>query len=238
MKDQDMLNLNRQVENYQRYYPDFKVGDSSVAIILDPGHGGMIDGHYVTSPSKMSVFDDFVFYEGVFNRYLMYKTIEQMYPLFPIPFAITVNNNEDISLSKRKDKIREFTKRFKAEGIANVYVHSIHGNAAGLEAASGIEVFTTPGEDVSDPIATEYYIAYRKMDWKMRPGFGQGEIKQDVDKEAKFAILMAGVPSILTETGFYSNRTEVMQMILPNTIFKLSQLNVEAYKSVLNNVKF
>ena len=42
---------------------------SKFKYLISSGHGGMIDGKYVTAPNKMFTFPDgFVFYEGVFNR--------------------------------------------------------------------------------------------------------------------------------------------------------------------------
>jgi N-acetylmuramoyl-L-alanine amidase len=49
-----------------------------VVWILDPGHGGMIDGKYQTFPNKMCDHGDFIFYEGVFNRQIVVKLAKKL----------------------------------------------------------------------------------------------------------------------------------------------------------------
>jgi hypothetical protein len=78
------------------HYPN----KGKVITLLDPGHGGVIDGLYTTAPGKMSSFDDFVFYEGVFNRALAWTYAMQLYER-DLGFHILVADDEDRPLIDR-----------------------------------------------------------------------------------------------------------------------------------------
>jgi N-acetylmuramoyl-L-alanine amidase len=185
----------------------YRGGKSTTTQVLDPGHGGIVDGHYTTAPSKMFAHPTFTFYEGVWNRALMYLTALELYNS-RLNYVILVEHDFDESLSNRCDMLRDM-----ATSGNKYWLHSIHGNAAGVEQASGIEVWTSPGQTKSDPIAT---IAYMKLKerlgsgWKMRPDFGDG----DPDKEERFKMLVGHpLPAILTENGFYTNEEQAKRML-------------------------
>ena len=88
---------------------------------------------------------------------------------------------------------------------------SIHCNAAVAREANGYEVWTTPGQTKSDPIATQIFDALRDAfpHEKGRSDLGDG----DPDREANFAVLRLTVcPAVLVETGFISHFETEAQM--------------------------
>lgn len=105
-----------------------------------------------------------------------------------------VDNNKSKDLAARAD-------------VANIHdadiMVSIHCNAATNRAARGFEIYTTPGLDSSDALATAIYNAWeRAVGGKMRPDYSDG----DPDKEANFAVIRGTrCPSCLLELAFISN---------------------------------
>jgi N-acetylmuramoyl-L-alanine amidase len=201
---------------------------SPLVVLLDPGHGGMVNGKYTTAPAKMSKFVDFEFYEGVFNRAIMWLVAGILFHAGG-SYSILVPEDEDISLEKRVNRARTVAKLRAGDGF-KFYYHSIHANAFGTDKANGIEVWTSPGETKSDQLATIYYQALSILGWNMRSDMGDG----DVDKEEQFYVLKnTPMPALLTETGFYTNFVEVQKMLKLSTIQKIAELMVEAHFDIL-----
>lgn len=158
--------------------------ESKYLWILDNGHGGVIDGVYQTSGKRSPVWPDGeVLYEGEFNRAIVNRLVD-MCRSNNIDYVNLVDTQEDIPLKERPEMANKIA---KSSDKPCIYV-SIHANGFSDESANGWEVFTSPGETKSDPIAT---ILYEKAkaefpERKMRPSMGDG----DPDKEAKFTVLM------------------------------------------------
>jgi N-acetylmuramoyl-L-alanine amidase len=209
-------------------YPDeYLKGNGDTCQLIDPGHGGMVDGVYTTAPKKMKDWGAFVFYEGVWNRIVAKYTAKHCYEL-GLNYKIIVTENEDIPLSVRTTRANEFAAMHPE---LKCYYHSIHGNAFGMDSASGIEVFTYHGESKSDLIATEYYNQLKTLKWKMRPDWSDG----NPDKEAGFYVLRhTDMPAILTENGFYTNFDEAKKMASEIIQSKLGLLFAYAQQQVEN----
>jgi N-acetylmuramoyl-L-alanine amidase len=89
----------------------------------------------------------------------------------------------------------------------------MHGNGAGVESASGYEVFTSPSRNFSDDCATILYNHAKMLGLRMRSDWTDG----DPDKEARFAILTKSVTwAALIETGFFTNYSEARLMATPS----------------------
>lgn len=91
---------------------------------------------------------------------------------------------------------------------------SLHCNSFGSESAKGFEVWTAPGQNVSDEFATRIFnqmqTAFPEM--VMRADFGDG----DPDKEERFTVLVAtDMPAVLIEFGFISNPEDGALLINP-----------------------
>lgn len=94
---------------------------------------------------------------------------------------------------------------------------SVHCNAAENRAARGFEVWTTPGQTVSDQVAEEIFAAFGKA-FPSEPG--RRDLSDgDNDREASFAVLrLTRCPAVLVETGFISNPETEAAMRSPSWI--------------------
>lgn len=209
--------------------------NKELLIIIDPGHGGIINGKYDTAPEKMWEYENFTFYEGVFNRAMALRVSSILLDK-GISHAFTTDSNLDISLNVRMNKAKTFKDKFPHK---NVLFLSLHANAAPTEKgksnkAKGIEVFTLRGKSNSDEIATYIFHSLEKIGWRMRKDTTDG----DPDKEAGFYVLRKGeeigIDSVLIEYGFFTNEEEAKLMMEPEIQKQLSILTVEgilkAYK--------
>jgi N-acetylmuramoyl-L-alanine amidase len=183
--------------------------ESKYLWILAHGHGGVIDGVYQTSGKRSPVWPDGeVLYEGEFNRAIVNRLVD-MCRSNNIDYVNLVDTQEDIPLKERPEMANKIA---KSSDKPCIYV-SIHANGFSDESANGWEVFTSPGETKSDPIAT---ILYEKAkaefpERKMRPSMGDG----DPDKEAKFTVLMdTSMPAILSENFFMTNYRECHEILM------------------------
>jgi N-acetylmuramoyl-L-alanine amidase len=202
--------------------------ESPYMVLLDNGHGGMKNGIYTTAPAKMSKFVDLEFYEGVWNRAIVQFIASALFQLGG-SYAIIVPENEDVTLQERVRRAVTISKQRKGEGF-KFYYHSVHANAFGLDKATGVEVWTSPGQTKSDVLATLYYQQLDKLGWNMRPDMGDG----DVDKEENFYVLKeTPMPALLTETGFYTNYDQVRMMMSRNVMRKIADLMIEAHFDIL-----
>lgn len=197
---------------------DLMLTDSEWMVCIDPGHGGMIGKHYQTSPFKMYDHGDFIFYEGEFNRIIAVMLAEKLRTA-NISHFFSTTSNYDVSLPIRVTRVNNFAKKYK---LKKQLFLSIHANAApaGAESATGIEVFTNPGDTDADPIATVFFNHLEKMNWRMRKDVSDG----DPDKEAPFFVLRyTMVPAVLLELGFYTNRLEAEELLKKEVQEKLVQ---------------
>lgn len=188
-------------------------------ILLDAGHGGIINGQYVTAPKKMVVFPDgFTIYEGVWNR-LVVDGIKEALTSAGVKFDDIVNSQKDIPLKNRVDRAN----RLAAEaGPGNTLFISVHANAGG---GNGYEVYTSKGESESDKAATNYmgFMAQAFPSHRGRKDTTDG----DSDKEANFYVLKYTIcPAILTESFFMDNYEEAKEMTTAEAIKKVVQAHL------------
>lgn len=168
--------------------------------IIFAGHGGMINEEYVTAPAKMHTFDDgFTVYEGVANRRICEYVVEELrrvdapYFYYETPF--------DSPLETQIQVAENLSDQF-GEG----FIVDIHNNAGG---GTGSEVFTSPGQTSSDPIATNIFNSIKDEignGWRMRAEFSPDN---DPDKEEEFYMLMkTELSAVLIECGFMDTRED------------------------------
>jgi N-acetylmuramoyl-L-alanine amidase len=99
---------------------------------------------------------------------------------------------------------------------ASVFV-SIHCNSFSDSNAQGWEIFTTPGQNNSDKLATAIGRQYGKANPSIRERFDESD--GDLDKEANFAVIKGtNCPSCLLELGFISNIDE--EIMLNNAAYQ------------------
>ena len=80
-----------------------------ITVLLDAGHGGVINGEYQTSGKRSPKWEDgSVLYEGEFNRAIKYRLKERLQEI-EIPFVDVNPGDTDISLANRCNLANEFT---------------------------------------------------------------------------------------------------------------------------------
>lgn len=202
------------------------ITDSNVLVVIDAGHGGIVNGEYDTAPNKMFDHGDFVFYEGVFNRQIAIKFAKKLKDN-GISHAFTTNSNYDISLPVRVSRANNINRLHRGK---YVYFVSIHGNAAGTRKANGVEAFTSPGVTDSDYIADAYLNDLNDLGWRMR--YGRDEYLER-DKESRFYVLVNTIcPAILLELGFFTNKEQAKNMMKPDVQDKIVNLMYKSHLKV------
>ena len=183
---------------------------------LDAGHGSDTAG-------KRSVVwkDGTQLFEWEYTRLIRAKMI-QLLELYNISYYIVNPEDYDVGLTERTNRIN----KVRNESSHEVITISLHGNAAGVEEASGYEVFTSPGQTASDPIAEVFFRHAEKTNmFKMRADKRDG----DSDKEERFTILTkTNGPAILTESGFYTNEIECRKMLTDKFVSQITIMHITA----------
>ena len=187
-------------------------------LLIDYGHGGLIDGVYQTPGGKQYTFTDvcpeLVLYEGVSNRKtaaaLMRLAHAAGIPVFDVvadmwctdPVSWEELEQRDISLQSRVLSANKHP-----DGI----LISCHSNAIGTtirgpsQAANGIDIYTYYGESGADPIATAIWQSFKDNQNALRVRSGNWS-DGDPDCEAGFYILRkTSMPAVLGEIGFFTN---------------------------------
>lgn len=182
----------------------------NVLILLDNGHGGIIDGVYQTPGKRSPVWSDgSQLFEGEFNRDIVKALAEQLRK-HGIDVCCIVPEEEDISLSDRVARANNLYIN-RPDG-ALCYLLSIHANAGGGE---GFEIFTSKGDTQADPFADCIAKAYEQEfpAGKLRSDLTDG----DLDKESNFYILRnTKMPAVLAEIGFMDNENECRNLLMTN----------------------
>lgn len=172
-------------------------------VLLDNGHGGVINGRYQTEGKRSPVWSNGQqLFEGEFNRAIV-NGIIQMLTWENIPYIVITPELTDITLETR-------VKRANSHNISNCFFLSVHSNAGG---GNGFEVFTSPGQTTSDHIATIIGEEYQKEfpSKKLRADYSDA----DLDKERRFYVLTKTLmPAVLTENFFMDNESECRDILL------------------------
>jgi len=175
-------------------------------VLLDNGHGGIINHVYQTPGKRSPVWADGAqLFEGEFNRAIVNGIIEQLTRL-KIPYVNIAPEYEDISLAER-------VKRANRYANEKCFYLSVHSNAGG---GKGSEVYTSIGQTKSDGIATVFARVYKDVfpERVFRSDYSDG----DPDKEINFYVLKNTVmPAILTENFFMDNEEECKSLLMTIT---------------------
>jgi len=191
-------------------------------IVLDYGHGGMIDGEYQTA-GKQYTFTDYSDYwigEGITNRktaaYLIRYALEAGVRVWD-----AVARKEWTEAPRWTDLEQRDTSLSARVAYANALPQrraiflSLHSNAIGnssvgpSQSARGVCFFTSVGQTTSDKIATSLNDAFKAIVYPDMP-IRRGDWSDgDVDYEAGFYVLKnTASAAVLGEIGFFTNITD------------------------------
>ncbi len=193
--------------------------------LLDAGHGSIIDGVYVTPGKRSPVWpneDPPQLFEGVFNRRVR-EALVLLLADTSLEYLFVSHGDKDVSLGDRVAYANELHRKHK-----NCIYLSIHGNAGG---GTGFEVFTSPGETASDPIATIFCeeIIKEFPERKFRPDYSD----EDPDKEAHFYVLKhTDCPALLTENLFMDRLEDCKFMQSQEGVDRIALAHFNAIKRV------
>ena len=178
-----------------------------MTILLDNGHGGLVNGQYQTNVKRSPIWNDgSQLYEGKFNRAIVGGIVQELTRLH-ISYVNIAPEYRDVRLETRVKRANEYS------GITSFYL-SIHANAGG---GHGAEIFTSPGDTKSDQIATIFGNEYKRIfpQRKLRTDFSDG----DLDKERRFYVLTkTKMPAILTENFFMDNEEECRNILMNRAV--------------------
>ncbi|WP_136468753.1 N-acetylmuramoyl-L-alanine amidase [Flagellimonas onchidii] len=172
-------------------------------VLLDNGHGGLINGEYQTLGKRSPIWNDnSQLFEGEFNRAIVNGLIQEL-SRHKISYVNIAPEYWDVRLETRVKRANLYPKN-------NSFYLSVHANAGG---GHGSEIFTSPGDTKSDKIATIFGNEYKHVfpDRKLRTDFSDG----DLDKERRFYVLTkTRMPAILTENFFMDNEEECKNILM------------------------
>ncbi len=167
----------------------------SKTVILDNGHGGLINGVYQTAGKRSPMYSKGVLFEGMFNRCVINRIKEELDRL-SIPYYHISPEDRDVSLGARVTRSNNI---FRDNN--DTWILSIHANAGG---GKGVEGFTTVGDTGSDPIGEVILTNLEKDLRGQRMRFDKSD--GDKDKEFNYYILRKPkMSAFLLECGFMDN---------------------------------
>jgi N-acetylmuramoyl-L-alanine amidase len=193
--------------------------------LLDPGHGGILNGEYQTAGKRSPVWEDgSQYFEGEGNRDIVNRILK-LCKESGIDAIDIVSSNRDISLSERVARANALNSVRKC-----IYV-SIHSDAFSQESANGYSVYTSKGNTKSDEIA-EIFIENMEIffpDRKLRKDTSDG----DKDKEANFYVLKnTDCPAILIENFFMTNKQECKLLMSKEGKSKIALSHFKSISSI------
>lgn len=200
--------------------------------ILDPGHGAYYLGHDTSLKVRRSPKGHTpIFYEGASNRGFASR-IKEYCDLNNIPSILLNNDTGDTPLLERVNRIEDAAEEILTRFDEYFpFLISIHSNGGG---GHGFEVFTSPGETLSDRIATEYCNQIKKLFplLRLRTDYADG----DPDKEARFTVLTkTTIPAILTENLFMDNKADLTLLRNDDIRSKIALAHFKMIKNLYKN---
>lgn len=189
-------------------------------LLLDYGHGGMIDGVYQTPGGKQYHHTDVTptlsLYEGVSNRMTaielarlalaagvrVWDCVADRWLESPLGCWRCDLEQRDVSLSARVASANKHSGGLLISCHSNAIGNSIRGPSL---SADGVDIYTSRGNTRADAVADTLFRSFgdNLAGLRLRAGeFSDG----DSDHEADFYLLRRStMPAVLGEVGFFTN---------------------------------
>ena len=167
--------------------------------LLDPGHGGLINGAYQTRGKRSPPFDDgYVLYEGEFNRDVA-RRIKEACDKEGIECEDIVNSQHDVSLATRVSRANT-----RHAGDPRCIYISIHANAFGdglsFNSAHGVSVFHYMVSKEGKKLATcllKHLVG--------ETGLKSRGVQANMEWANFYVLRKTQMPAVLSENGFMTN---------------------------------
>lgn len=176
----------------------------SYVVVLDAGHGGVINGVYQTKGKRSPVWDDgSQYFEGVGNREI-YKKLRAKLTANCIEVYNPNESDIDMPLRTRTSKINDYIKNNPDKKFVGI---SIHSNGFSKESAHGWSVYTyTKASEDSKKLSS---LLAKEMKVKFPDRRLRGE------KTAGFWMVKhTNCPFVLTENFFMTNKDECQNILM------------------------
>jgi len=176
----------------------------NITVILDAGHGGMIDGEYQTSGKRSPIWNDgSQYFEGVGNRQIVSKLTAKLKDKKINVFNVNPTE-KDMSL---KNRVKLINDKIKSNNDSEFIGISVHSNAFTSPMANGWEVFTANQCSIDSLVLSS--LSSEKFDAEFPYILNRGVKKSD------FYILKNTIcPFILTENLFHTNEKECKEILM------------------------
>lgn len=196
---------------------------NKLTFLIDNGHGGLVNGVPQTAGKRSEDFGKGILYEGVTNRAITKKIVE-LCKKEGITAVNLVPEDIDISLGERVRRANKY------DAITAIFV-SIHSNASDNEKADGFEIFTTKGQNGSDPVAEAIFQEMKKAfpKNKMRTETADGDNDKEIDF---FVIKNVKCRAVLGENFFMTNKDDYEILMSEKGQESIAKAYVEAFKKI------
>lgn len=173
-------------------------------VILDAGHGGMIDGEYQTAGKRSPIWDDgSQYFEGVGNRQIVSKLTKKL-TAEGIKVFNPNDSEKDMKLSERVELINN---EIKSNPDTEFIGISVHSNAFRDSRANGWSVHVSNNCSVDSLVMSD--LISKQMKVEFPDSLNRGVKKND------FYILRNTIcPFILTENFFMTNEKECKEILM------------------------
>ena len=177
--------------------------------LLDPGHGGFIDGIYQTAGKRSPKFPDGSrLYEGEFNRDVVQRIIEINND--KIDVVNLVDTQEDVPLRKRVNLANQIHREKR-----NCIFVSVHANAFGngkdFNGTKGVCTFHHVKSSKGKALAQ----SLQKWLAELTPFRDRG-IRANETWANFYVLRKTHMPAVLSENGFMTNFDDATHLMDPN----------------------